>query len=177
MGKSYIMTTNTSCKGWEMKLPVEHQEQNCTLQPMCVAKRHFVSYTEGRWTYSFTYTMELSPSWEAKWFEPVEIPHISWNPKAHYHIHKFPPPLPILRKLDPVHTPTSHFLKIHLNIILPSMPGSLKWSLSHRFPHQNPVYTSPFTHTCYIPRPSHFSRFYHPHNIGWGIQITELLIM
>jgi hypothetical protein len=28
------------------------------------------------------------------------------------------------------------------------------------------VHTSPLPHTRHIPRPSHSSRFYHPHNIG-----------
>jgi len=61
-------------------------------------------------------------------------------PKVHYSIRKRPSPFPIPSKLDPVHIPISHFLKIHLNIILPPTPRSPKRSLSFKFPHQNPVY-------------------------------------
>ena len=57
---------------------------------------------------------------------------------------------------------------MHLNILLPSTPGSSQWFLSLKFPHQNPVYASPLLHMRYMPRPSHSSRFYHPNNIGRG---------
>jgi len=75
------------------------------------------------------YSMEQSPSSETNWFSgSQETPHVLWNPMFHYRIHKCPSPVPILNQLDPVHTTSSHFMKNHLNIILPSTSGSPKWS-------------------------------------------------
>ena len=70
--------------------------------------------------------------------------------------------------------PPPHFLKIRLNIILPSMPGYSKWSLSPRFPHQDPARTSPLPYMCYMSRPSHSSRFCQPNNTG-RVQIIKFV--
>ena len=95
--------------------------------------------------------MVQSPSWEANWFaDSQEIPRISRNPKVHYRTHKHQPPVPILGQPNPVHIPTSHLLEIRSNIIHPSTPRSSQWSLSLRFPHQDPIHllSSPIGATC-----------------------------
>jgi len=95
-----------------------------------------------------TYSMEQSPAWVALRYSRNSLHFM--EPKVLYCIHKCPPPVPILSQIDPVHDLTSHFLKIHLNIILLSMPRSSMWSHSLRFPHQNPVHTSTLPHTCHM---------------------------
>ena len=116
-------------------------------------------------TYLLTYSMEQRVLLEklTGFAANQEIPRILWNPKVHYHTHKCPPPVPILSQLHPVPTTPSHFLQIHLNITLPSTSWSPQWYPSIRFPTK--TLCTPL-HTCHMPRPSHSSRFYHPHNIG-----------
>ena len=55
--------------------------------------------------------------------------------------------------------------------------GLSKWSLALRFPHQYRIYAFPLLQTRYMLHPSYSSRFYHPNNIGWAVQIIKLLIM
>ena len=129
-------------------------------------------------SYLLTYSMEQSLSWDANRFSASqEIPRISWNPKVHYRIHTCSPPVPILSQLDLVHVLTPQFLKIHLNIILPSMPGSYKVVsfLQASPPKPCTWFSSP--HTRYMPRPSHSFWFDYPNNIWWAVQIIKLLVM
>ena len=115
--------------------------------------------------------MEQSPSEPNRFSVSQEIPGILWNPNVHYRSHKCRPHVPILSQLECSPYPTPHFLK---NIILPSTPRSPHWSISFRFPRQNPVYASPLSHTRYMPRPSHSSRFYNQNNIDRIINQTLL---
>ena len=70
------------------------------------------------------------------------FPHFTY-PEGSLPIHKYPTPVPILSQINSIHKTISHFLKINLNIILPSATGFLKLLLSLRFPQQKPVYPSP----------------------------------
>jgi hypothetical protein len=87
----------------------------------------------------------------------VKFPRVVWNPKFYYRMHKCSPPVPIECQIYPVHSLTSHFLKIHLNILFLTRLVSSKSSLSLRLPHQNPVSTSRPPYVLYALPNSFFS--------------------
>jgi hypothetical protein len=101
----------------------------------CSLEKFYASYL---FTYLITYLLFsyllpylLSPSLEVSWISgSQEFSYILLKPKIHFRIHNCPPTAPNLIHLNPWHTSTSHFLKIHLNYIVPSTLGSPKWNLS-----------------------------------------------
>ena len=112
-----------------------------------------------------TYSMERSPSWEANWSAASqEIPHILWNPKVHFRIHKCPPPAPLLSQLQPVQLPHPSswrsilILFFYLRLGLPSDP------IPSGFP--TLILYTPLPHKRYMTHPFRSSQFNPPNNIG-----------
>jgi hypothetical protein len=119
-------------------------------------------------------SMEQSPSWEANISSAShEIPCIWWNPNVRCRIYNRPPSIPVLSQIsksmppNPISWRSIVILSSHLRLGLPSgliFRGS---------PHQ----TSPVSHTCHIPRPSHSLWFDQPNEIWCGTQIIKFLVM
>jgi hypothetical protein len=98
VSKNILILLNGLC--YMRKISAFQQE---TRQPQVIAIR--------------TYSMEQSPSWEAKTsWATQKIPRILCNPKVHNRIHKSSPPVPILSQIDPVHALPSNLSQVHFNI-------------------------------------------------------------
>ena len=61
--------------------------------------------------------------------------------------------------------------------VLAFTPRSSQWTLTFKFPYQNPTCTSPLPQTCHIPSPSHYSTFDHPNNMWSKVRFIRLLII
>jgi len=115
--------------------------------------------------------MERGPSWETKSSSACqEILRILWNQKVLYPFHKSEPLVHILSQINPVHSPTSYFLKVHFNSIFQIRLFRHTSIFSSCFPTKTPY--APFLHACHMPNPSN-SWSDHGNNISCGVQIMN----
>jgi hypothetical protein len=115
--------------------------------------------------YLLTYLLHIVETLKTNRFSASPIRPYILNLKAQYRIYKCQTAVPILSQINAVHTRKSHFLKIRLNIILPSKPGPSKWFFASGFPTKTLHTPLPFSHTWYFLRQPHSSRFDQPNNI------------
>jgi len=120
--------------------------------------------------------MELNPSWKATSLQPVKKFSAFYATRSFISVfttshHEYPEPM------NAVHTFPSYFSKIHLNVILPSTPGSHIWPLPFRFSDQNFVSISQLCHARYIPHLCRSLWFDQANHIWLKVQSMKLLIM
>jgi hypothetical protein len=97
---------------------------------LVLCKSHLLPLRYPVW-YDVNNSTELSPPSEASNSSASQkIPRILCNPKVHFRVNNSPSSFRNFRQINPVHAFPLIFIEIHYNIILPSIPMSLKWSLS-----------------------------------------------
>jgi len=116
------------------------------------------------------YYLTPQSSWEA---DSLQIPHLLWNLKIHYHIQESLPLDPILSQKNPVHTLTPYFFKIHFNITIPSTHVSPTLSLPFKLSNQNPVRISHLSHAYYMKQ-SYFHNAVNSTESYWSVQQSSL---
>jgi hypothetical protein len=112
-------------------------------------------------TKQLTNSMALSPSRvAASCAATSELPSILWNLKIPYRVHKSPPLVPSLNKINAVQTTQSYIFKIHLNIIHPPTSWFSQSSFPSGFPTNNPY---AFNYSLYLSGLySHYNIYFIP---------------
>ena len=138
-------------------------------------------------TYLLTYSMVQSPSWE------LTVVQLVKNFPVFQGTRRFITALTSVRHLSlswasPIQSIYPHstswrpvlILYTHLRLGLPIglVPSGFPTKTLYTPPVSPPrPYTPLLTHTRHMPSQSHSSRFYHPHNIGWGVQIIAIIFL
>lgn len=120
---------------------------------MSILEISFCNSSNGYPTKKLDLSCELPP-WSRVLFRH-KIPHILGNQNVLYHVHKNLSLVYILKHMSPTHLLTPCFLNNHFNIILPSIPGSVKWSLLFRFTDRNVVCIYYISHAFYMHNSCH----------------------
>jgi hypothetical protein len=123
--------------------------------------------------------VEQIPSWEAnRSWGSQEFPHVLWNPKVHYRIHKSRPHVPILVQINSLHALIPRledpFLILSTHLLL-GLPSVLFLSETH----QNAVCTSLFSTLATCPAHLYLLDLVPSiiHTLTNRPHITQLLIM
>jgi hypothetical protein len=102
---------------------------------------------------------------------------VAQEPKIHHCTQNSPPPVPVLRQSNPIHTPQANLPKIQSDPIFPPTPWSSQWSPSFGLSHQNLAHFSLLSHACHMSRPPHSPWLDLPNDIWGWVQIIKLLIV
>jgi len=98
--------------------------------------------------------MDYTPPWKPdRLLASQEIPHIVLNQTVHYHIHKCPPPVPVLIQINPISTPP-HPMSWWSILILSSL-----LCLAYFMPNscENPILFHLVTDQCALLQYHHFT--------------------
>ena len=98
------------------------------------------------------YVLLYVTSWNRIPLDKLTVPSMLWIPTVYYRVYKISPPVLILSQISTVHALSADFFKIYFNTKFPFTPESSKWFLSTNISYQNPVYTSPPSHTYHMNR-------------------------